>query len=64
MAPKEEIRIGLREGRLPALHGPEQPPLAIDPTTGQEHRLIKREVYELVRGTLKPAWLGRRSGHG
>ena len=32
----------------------EQPPVVVDPRTGQEYLLIRREVYELVRGTLKP----------
>ena len=32
----------------------ERPPVVVDPRTGQEYRLITREVYELVRGTLKP----------
>jgi hypothetical protein len=26
----------------------------VDPRTGQEYLLIRREVYELVRGTVKP----------
>jgi hypothetical protein len=46
--------IELREDQLPALDGPEQPPVAIDPRTGQEYLLIRREVYEVVRGFLKP----------
>jgi hypothetical protein len=37
-----------------ALAQGEQPPVVVDPETGQEYRLIKREIYELVRGTLKP----------
>lgn len=32
----------------------EQPPVVIDPRTGQEYLLIRRQVYELVRGTLQP----------
>ena len=32
----------------------EQPTVAIDPRTGQEYLLIRREIYDLVRGTLKP----------
>jgi hypothetical protein len=42
---------------LQALDGPEQPPVAVDPRTGQEYLLIRREMYEKVRGILKP--LGR-----
>jgi hypothetical protein len=33
----------------------ERPPLAVvDPRNGQEYLLIKREVYDLVCGILKP----------
>ena len=32
----------------------EQPPVFIDPRTGQEYLLIRREIYEMVRGVLKP----------
>ena len=49
--------IELREDQLPALSAPEQPPVALDPRTGQEYLLIRREVYEKVRKILKP--LGR-----
>jgi hypothetical protein len=49
--------IELREDQLPALDAPEQPPVAVDPRTGQEYLLIRRDVYEKVRGFLKP--LGR-----
>jgi hypothetical protein len=51
--------IELREDQLQALEGPEQPPVAVDPRTRQEYLLIRREVYEKVRGILKPlsrAW--------
>jgi hypothetical protein len=33
-------------------HG--QPPAFVDPRTGQEYMLIKREVYNLVSGILEP----------
>ena len=46
--------IELKEDQLKALDGQEQPPVAVDPRTGQEYLLIRREVYELVRGLLKP----------
>jgi hypothetical protein len=49
--------IELREDQLQALDAPEQPPVAVDPRTGQEYLLIRRDVYEKVRGFLKP--LGR-----
>jgi hypothetical protein len=37
-----------------ALDAQPQPPVAIDPRTGNEYFLIRREVYELVKGTLAP----------
>jgi hypothetical protein len=46
--------IELRDDQLQALDGQEQPPVAVDPRTGQQYLLIKREVYEVVRGLLKP----------
>lgn len=49
--------IELREDQLAPLDAPEQPPVAVDPRTGQEYLLIRREVYEKVRAFLKP--LGR-----
>jgi hypothetical protein len=45
--------IELREDQLQALDAPQQPPVAVDPRNGQEYFLIRREIYELVRGTLK-----------
>jgi hypothetical protein len=41
--------IELREDQLPALDAQKQPPVVVDPRTGQEYLLIRREVYELVR---------------
>ena len=49
--------IELTEEQTRALGAPQQPVVAIDPRNGQEYLLIRREVYELVRKTLKP--LGR-----
>lgn len=46
--------IELREDQLQALDAGEQPPVAVDPRTGQEYLLIRREVYEQVRGILRP----------
>jgi hypothetical protein len=46
--------IELTQEQQQALDGPEQPAVAVDPRTGQRYRLIKQEVYDLVRGTLKP----------
>lgn len=51
--------IELREDQLRSLDASEQPPVAVDPRTGQEYLLIRREIYEQVRGFLKPfarAW--------
>ncbi len=49
--------IELTEQQRQALDQGEQPPVAVDPRTGQEYLLIRREVYEGVRGLLRP--LGR-----
>jgi len=46
--------IELTEQQLQALDAPPQPAVAVDPRNGQEYLLIRREIYELVRGTLKP----------
>jgi len=46
--------IELTPEQQKALDAPEQPPVAVDPRTGQEYLLIRREVYDLVRGILKP----------
>lgn len=51
--------IELREDQLPPLDAAEQPPVVVDPRTGQEYLLIRRDIYEKVRGFLKPygrAW--------
>jgi hypothetical protein len=53
-AEKEVSMIELREDQLQALDGEQQPPVVIDPRTGQEYLLIKREVCKLVSGILKP----------
>jgi hypothetical protein len=45
--------IELTQEQLKALDA-ENPAVAVDPRTGQEYLLIRRDVYELVRGTLKP----------
>ena len=51
--------IELSEDQLQVLDALEQPPVAVDPRTGQQYLLIRREIYEKVRGFLKPysrAW--------
>ena len=49
--------IQLREDQLPPLDAPEQPPVAVDPRTGQGYLLIRRDIYEKVQALLQP--LGR-----
>ena len=46
--------IELTHEQSQAMDDHEQPPAFVDPRTGQEYLLIRREIYELVRGTLKP----------
>lgn len=46
--------IELTEEQRQTLSGNEQPPIVVDPATGQRYRLIRQEIYDLVRGTLKP----------
>jgi hypothetical protein len=46
--------IELTEEQQLALDRAAQPAVVLDPRTGQEYLLIRRQVYELVRGTLKP----------
>lgn len=46
--------IELTEVQQRTLDALPQPPVAVDPRTGQEYLLIRREIYELVKATLKP----------
>ena len=46
--------IELTEQQQRALDQGEQPPIVFDPRTGQEYRLTRREIFELVQGILKP----------
>ena len=51
--------IELTPEQVQALDAPEQPAVAVDPRTGQEYLLIRREIYEKLRSVLKPfgrAW--------
>jgi hypothetical protein len=48
------MMIELTESQVKRIDPKEQPPVVIDPTTGQEYLLIRREVYESVQGILKP----------
>jgi hypothetical protein len=49
--------IKLTEEQAQALDAQQQPPVVVDPKTGQQYLLIRREIYEAVKKTLKP--LGR-----
>ncbi len=46
--------IELTPKQVEALESEAQPIAALDPRTGQIYRLIKQEVYELVRGIVAP----------
>jgi hypothetical protein len=46
--------IELNADQLQALDSEKQPVVAVDPRTGQEYLLIRREIYEKVRLFLKP----------
>ena len=51
--------IELTEKQAQSLDAPQQPPVAVDPRTGQEYLLIRKEVYETVQSLLRPfgrAW--------
>jgi hypothetical protein len=49
--------IQLTETQSQELYAENQPPVAVDPRTGEEYLLIRRDVYEKMRRFLKP--LGR-----
>jgi hypothetical protein len=46
--------IELTPEQAQAMAAQQQPAAFVDPRTGQEYLLIKREVYNLVSGILKP----------
>jgi hypothetical protein len=46
--------IELRDEQLQILDTTTHPVVAVDPRSGQEYLLIKREVYDLVRGIVAP----------
>jgi hypothetical protein len=46
--------IELTPDQTLALDAPVQPAVAVDPRTGQEYLLIRREIYDKVRLMLKP----------
>jgi hypothetical protein len=53
---EERTMIELTEAQAKALDA-QNPPVAIDPRTGQEYLLIRRDVYDRVKAVLTP--LGR-----
>ena len=46
--------IELTPEQTKALDAPQQPVVAVDPRTGQEYLLIRREIYNKVQLMLKP----------
>lgn len=50
--------IELTEEQQQVLDREKQPVCAIDPRTGQEYLLIRREMYEKVQGILRPIQRG------
>lgn len=46
--------IELNEQQRQELDCLEQPVAVVDPKTGQVYRLITQEVYDIVRGILRP----------
>jgi len=44
--------IQLREEQLQALDSSRQPPVAVDPRTGQSYVLMRQEAYERQKGLL------------
>ena len=46
--------IELTPEQTRALDAPPQPVAAVDPGTGQEYLLIRREIYDKIRLLLKP----------
>ena len=46
--------IELSEEQAKALDTAQQPPVVVDPLTGQQYRLIKEEIFKLMQGVVKP----------
>jgi hypothetical protein len=46
--------IELTEQQRQDLDAAEQPPVVLDPRTGQEYLLIRRELYDKVQALLRP----------
>jgi hypothetical protein len=54
MRGKESAMIELKEDQLQALDAQGQPAVVVDPRTGEEFVLIRREMYEKVQKILAP----------
>ena len=46
--------IELSEQQRRDLDQADQPPVVVDPQTGQRYRLIKEEMYKLIQSIVKP----------
>lgn len=46
--------IELTEQQLKDLEAQPQPPVVIDPRTGQEYLLIRRDVFENMQAVMRP----------
>lgn len=46
--------IELTKEQLPVLDDAPQPTIAVDPRSGQEYLLIRRDVYDKMKSILKP----------
>jgi len=47
--------IELTKDQQTAIDAPaEQPPVVVDPRTGQEYVLVRKQIYEQIQGILKP----------
>jgi hypothetical protein len=46
--------IELKEDQIAALDAEPQPAVVVDPRTGQQYVLLKRDAYEWMRRWLKP----------
>ncbi len=46
--------IELTESQAKALRSEPQPTAVVDPLTGQQYRLIREDVYNLMKGIIAP----------
>lgn len=51
---KETAMLELSQDQAKALDAAQQPAAIVDPRTGQEYLLIRREIYDKLRLMLKP----------